>query len=132
MSWPPPWPRGPRGAVVDDALALRILRHLVGRQPGALRIITARPSDKGEAWLEHMALGRPALAAQLPDPTYSNPQADPALWVVHDVVRLEGPDREGYYQAISAQGDRCKGAPLALLRRLTEATRDDQRGQQGR
>lgn len=111
-------------AVVDDAMALRILLHLVEKQPGALKIITATPSDKGEAWLEHMAAGRGVLAAALADPSYTNPQADPALWVAHDVVRLEGPTREGYYRAFSREGDICKGLPLALLRRLTEATRD--------
>lgn len=111
-------------AVVDDAMALRILRHLVEKQPGALKITTAQPSVKGQKWLEHMAAGRGSLAQALADPAYSNPQADPGLWVTHDVARLEGPDRQGYYQAISAQGDRCKGTPLALLRRLTEATRD--------
>lgn len=109
---------------VDDALALKILRHLVEKQPGALKIITAAPSVKGQKWAEHMALGRPSLAAALADPTYSNPQADPALWVAHAVTRLDGPDRDGFYRAFSAEGDICKGAPRALLRRLTEATRD--------
>lgn len=111
-------------AVVDDALALKILAHLVEKQPGALKIITATPSDKGKAYLEHLAAGRGALAAALADPAYSNPQADPALWVAHAVVRLEGPTRDGYYRAFSREGDICKGPPLALLRRLTEATRD--------
>lgn len=111
-------------AEVDEPMALRILKHLVEKQPGALKIITADPSDKGKAWREHMELGRPTLAAMLADPSYTNPLADPALWVVHDVVRIEGPTRDGHYRAISAEGDFCMGAPLALLRRLTEATRD--------
>jgi hypothetical protein len=46
-----------------------------------------------------------------------------SAYVVHEVVRLEGPDARGRMVAYSAEGDWTAGMPEALLDRLRETTR---------
>ena len=88
------------------------LKALV-RVPGALRIITA------EVHPDHRE-DRDDPRSRAKEGTNL---AHHSAYVVHDVVRLEGPDDQGRWTAYSAEGDWTRGLPDALLNRLTEATR---------
>ncbi|KKN26267.1 hypothetical protein LCGC14_0876420 [marine sediment metagenome] len=79
---------------------------LAGEQ-GALRIITNECASKSCNASGHNE-GRYNLR-------------DPRHFVIHDVVRLEGPNHRGQFKAHSAEGDWCQGQPEALLPRLLEA-----------
>ena len=99
----------PVGAPLVDEMAVRQLEALVN-VPGSLKIITAevRPELREDA-------GNPrSLAREGVD------LRNPATFVIHDVVRLEGPDDKGRYTACSAEGDWTVGLSSALLKRLQE------------
>ncbi len=95
------------------------LRALVTVQ-GALKIITNQirpemskwPDDPRRAALDH----RLGLLDALPDDLLKRPET----FVLHDVVRLEGPNERGRYRAYSAEGDWAEGDVEALLKRLQE------------
>lgn len=91
---------------MDRSQAIWTLRELA-KKPGALRIITnecAAPS---------------CYAGSHDEGTFK--LTDPRHFVVHDVVRLEGPNHKGQFRAHSAEGDWTLGQPEALLARLLEA-----------
>jgi hypothetical protein len=81
----------------ERELAIAQLEALA-RVPGALRIITNQPDPAGTG----------------------QDDVDPAHWIMHDVVRLEGPNHRGQYTAHSLEGDWCQGQPEALLARLQQ------------
>ncbi|RJQ04810.1 MAG: hypothetical protein C4551_10040 [Bacillota bacterium] len=100
---------------MDEQLAVAQLEALV-KVPGSLKVITNEV--------------RPDLRKDPADPR--SPirddvlEADPAAlkkvgtFVLHDVVRLEGPTHRGTYVASTAEGDWCEGYPADLLKRLQE------------
>lgn len=90
--------------------ALKMLRFLLEQGEGDLKIITAERSDVPEGEL-------------VPRGGNNNPLADPRAYVLHDVVRLEGPDHNGDYIAYSEEGDHTHGRPGPLLAKLTEHSR---------
>ena len=92
---------------MDNETALEILKVLVDKG-GHLKIVTSERSNVPD---EELA------------PRNGNPLADPRAWVIHDVVKLEGPDDRGRMVAYSAEGDATIGYPAALLKRLTEGAR---------
>ncbi|KKM82273.1 hypothetical protein LCGC14_1321220 [marine sediment metagenome] len=79
----------------------------LAQEPGALRIITNECASKS-----CNASGHNESLFKLTDPRH---------FVIHDVVRLEGPNHRGQFKAHSAEGDWCQGQPEALLPRLLEA-----------
>lgn len=90
---------------MNDETALEVLTVLKDK-PGTLRLVTNERSTVKEKDAR---------------PQFTNPLADPRLWVVHDVVAIDGPDAQGFYTARTEEGDLMVGRPAALLRRLTEA-----------
>lgn len=91
---------------MDDETALKMLKFLL-KEGGHLKIVTAERSDVPEAEL-------------VPRGGNNNPLADPRAFVLHDVVKIEGPDHNGDYVAYSEEGDHTHGRAGPLLRRLTE------------
>ncbi|KKM69529.1 hypothetical protein LCGC14_1449880 [marine sediment metagenome] len=79
----------------------------LAQEPGALRIITNECAPKA-----CNASGHDESLFKLTDPRH---------FIVHDVVRLEGPNSRGQFKAHSAEGDWCQGQPEAVLARLLEA-----------
>ena len=97
---------------MDNAQAMKELKALLD-VGGVLRIITS----------EH-ACGSPtpATAAERKRcDAHERPRTHPAHFVIHDVVRLEGPLRSGQVRAWSEEGDYTQGQPEAVLARLQEA-----------
>ncbi len=86
--------------------AIKELKALV-QEPGALRIITSECASKS------------CNASGHNEGLYS--LRDPRHFVIHDVVRLEGPNHHGQFRAYSKAKDWCQGQPEALLPRLLEA-----------
>lgn len=89
---------------MDNETAMKMLKFLL-KEGGHLQIITDERSDVPEKELVARS---------------GNPLADPRAYVLHDVVRLEGPDDAGVVVAWSAEGDRTYGYPASVLKRLTE------------
>lgn len=126
----------PTLAAITNDDALRLLPEAL-KAKGTLRIITDQLTEDGERVRDLMATRDAARTADDQDRANDadneiravvparfadfNPLADPALYVCHDVVRLEGPDASGAMTAYSGEGDWCQGQPAALLRRLREA-----------
>lgn len=99
---------------MDNEQAAELLHKLL-EIPGFLRIITNEHACGGGA--------HPSLpwfdSARCEGCEY--PLTDPRHFVIHDVARIEGPDKRGRYKVHSAEGDWCQGQPQALYARLTEA-----------
>jgi len=91
--------------------AIRTLQELL-RKPGTLRIITAECASGA-------CTGGPA-GSRGHDERLFKP-TDPRHFIIHDVVRLEGPNHRGQFRAHSAEGDWCAAQPEVLLARLLEA-----------
>jgi hypothetical protein len=98
-----------------DAVAVQELEALV-QVPHALRIITneVHPDLRMDA-TDPRSEAHPAKLAE--DPMLLTKTTS---FVIHDVVRLEGPNERGQYTAYSAEGDYTTGQPAALLKRLRE------------
>lgn len=97
---------------VDQELAVAQLKALA-KVPGSLKVITA--------------MVRPDLRADADDPRSPlAPKHDPELlkrpetMVLHDVVKIEGPDEHGHVTAHTAEGDYTQGQAVAVLKRLQE------------
>jgi hypothetical protein len=92
---------------MENETAEKMLKFLM-KEGGHLKIVTGERSDvpDGELVARH-----------------GNPLADPAAWVVKDVVKLEGPRADGLMVAYSEDKDMTIGFPAALLRRLTDGAR---------
>ena len=103
---------------MDRDLAIAQLNALAA-VPGALRIITSevRP-DLREDPRNPRSHVRTELLAQLPDLLHNR-----RSFVAHDVRELRGPNPNGEFMAVSAEGDLCIGQPGGLLQRLTEWNR---------
>ncbi len=86
--------------------AIKTLKDLV-HEPGALRIITNECASQ-----KCNASGHDQGVHTLRDPRH---------FIIHEVVRLEGPNHRGQFKAYSKEGDWCQGQPEALLSRLLEA-----------
>ena len=84
--------------------------------PGALRIITSEHDCGGG---KHPTIGE---FDQEACDAYRYGKKDVRHFVIHDVVRIEGPNHRDQYRAFSdeAHGDHCTGQPEALLARLLE------------
>ncbi len=102
---------------MDDVLAVAQLTALA-KVPGALRIIT---SEIRSDLRRDPADPRSPIRA---DVLAADPRAlkKVSTFVLHDVVRVEGPDRNGLYRAWSGATppDWTVGKPADLLRRLQE------------
>ena len=96
---------------MDRKQTIEALKVMVGR-PGALRIITAECVSKACTGAVTGSAGHDESLFKVKDPRH---------FVIHDVVRLEGPNHRGQFKAHSAEGDWCEGQPEALLARLLEA-----------
>lgn len=85
--------------------------------PGSLRVITneVRPDLREDP----DAAGSPIRADVLESDPHTLKR--PSTFVIHDVVRLEGPDARGRMIAHTAEGDWTLGYPVDLLARLLEA-----------
>ena len=99
----PGTPAEEEGARMDDETTVKMLKFLLKEK--GLRVVTDERSDVPERELEARA---------------GNPLADPRAYVLHEVVRLDGPDAAGRYTAWTAEGDRSVGFPRGLLRALTK------------
>lgn len=82
--------------------------------PGALRIITNQHNCGGG---KHPTIGKFSEAKCA---AFEHPLTDPRHFVIHDVVRVEGPNHRGEYRAFTEEGDHCTGQPEAVLARLLE------------
>lgn len=99
--------------VTDREQAITELEALV-QVPGALRIITNGHACGGGLHPTIPPFDAAVCAA------FAYPLTDPRHFVIHAVVRLEGPDAKGQYTAHSAERDYTLGQPDALLTRLRE------------
>lgn len=121
---------------MNPELAVAQLKALL-KVPGALRIITneVRPELRRDPGDANSPLDPAKLDAVPGEPEDAKDAAREALrvgtylrrpstFVIHDVVRLEGPNDKGQYTAWTAEGDACMGQPEALLARLQEANRE--------
>ena len=93
---------------MSTAQAIKELKALV-RKRGTLRIITNECASKS-----CNASGHNEGLYNLRDPRH---------FIIHDVVRLEGPNHHGQFRAYSKAKDWCQGQPEALLSRLLEASK---------
>lgn len=93
----------------ENRAALTELRKLL-KEHGALQIITNEVE--------------PRLRVHSRDPRSEAKDGvdltDPRTFVCHAVVELEGPDDQGCYRAVSAEGDWTLGYPSSLLARLQQ------------
>jgi hypothetical protein len=120
--------------------ALEILATLV-KVPGRLRFISvahrclgqtceaareASANGKGVPSTEAERLTCEMYCAAYSDSSYSNPLADPAHYIIHDVTGInlnpKGYENRGMIEAVTAEGDRCVGYPPAVLKRVTQAS----------
>lgn len=99
---------------MDRDLAIAQLEALAG-VPGALRVITNEHACGGGKHPDIAGFDPAACEA------YEYSLKDPRHFVIHDVVRLEGPNHRGQYTAYTDEGDYTIGQPEALLARLLEA-----------
>ena len=97
---------------MDRKQAIWTLQELL-KKPGSLRIITAECVSEACTGAPTGSVGHDEGLFKL---------ADPRHFIIHDVVRLEGPNHKGQVRAHSAEGDWCMGQPEALLARLLEAS----------
>lgn len=100
---------------MDEKLALAQLRGLVAI-PGALKVITA----EHRCGIPSEHVGPVGAVEEAQCFAYPQPVSSPRHYVIHDVVRLEGPNEQGRCRALTAEGDWCAGRPAALLKRLQE------------
>ncbi len=96
---------------MDRKQAIWTLQELL-RKPGTLRIITAECASKA-------CTGAPTSPTGHDEGLFK--AKDPRHFIIHDVVRLERPNRRGQVRAHSAEGDWTLGQPEAVLARLLEA-----------
>lgn len=99
---------------MDRDVAIAQLEALV-KVPGALKIITNVHRCQKAMHPRLKGFSAKKCDAFKPDVRH------PGHFVVHDVIRIEGPNAQGQYTAFSAEGDYCIGQPEALLKRLQEA-----------
>lgn len=101
----------PKASVVDTSADA--LRNMV-EMKGMLRIITNEHDCGGGLHPSSPNFNQAKCSA------YQFGENDPRHFVMHDVVRVEGPDPHGAYMAYSAEGDYTVGKSGPLLARLTE------------
>lgn len=104
----------------EDVLAVAQLKALA-KVPGALRIITNEHACGGGMLGEDIAACE-AFSEGTDENGRPLDLKNQRHFVLHDVVRIEGPNHRGQYTAYSdpKHRDYCEGRPAALLRRLTE------------
>ena len=85
--------------------------------PGALRIITNEHACGGGVHPD----GAHGKFDQKKCEGFEHNKKDVRHFVIHDVVRVEGPNHRSEYRAFTEDGDHCTGQPEALLARLLEA-----------
>ncbi len=85
--------------------------------PGALRIITNMHACGGGVHPD----GSRGPFDEEKCAKFKHPLTNSRHFVVHDVVRVEGPNHRKEYRAFTEEGDHCTGQPVAVLRRLLRA-----------
>ena|SRR3990172_9697400 len=115
----------PTAEDVREGATKRLLA--LAETPGNLRVITSEHACQGTRWNAETDERGTAAHPDRPEfdqalcENFEHPLTNPAHFVCHDVVRLEGPDAKGRYRAWTAEGDYTYGYPEALLVRLTQA-----------
>ena len=102
-------------AATETAFAKRL--HALCSAGGVLRIITNEHACGGGVHPSKEPFDAAVCEA------FEFDKKKPRHFVVHDVVKIEGPDAKGRYHAYSdpEHGDWTYGMPSALLKRLQEA-----------
>lgn len=81
---------------------------------GSLKIVTANHACGGGLHPSKLGFDQKKCSA------FEYPLTSVNHQELQDVISLEGPDDGGYYKASSKEGSFTVGAPIALLKRLSE------------